>query len=1438
MPNESGQLSELCRRAVAGDSAALGQLLDAYRKPLRRMVRLRLDARLQGRIDASDVLQETFLEVTRRLPEYQCDPRMPLAEYIQAYPEHAADIKDLFPALVMMEDLAPNDDSLAGPASPASLVPPGVKSEEGRRIGDYALLREIGRGGMGIVYEAEQLSLGRRVALKVLTLPPGESSAVRERFRREARAAAQLHHTNIVPVHEVGHQGDHYYYAMQLIAGQGLDEVVKELRQLRATRYTGARPSDEAGSVALSLLNARFEAPNLADEGQEARDEAREPRSEVGGNERPWARKETARGDSHPSPLAPHPSSASALSLPAGSDSSRSNADSRRYYWSVARIGVQAAEALVYAHQRGIIHRDVKPSNLLLDTAGVVWVTDFGLAKTEDACLTQPGDIVGTVRYMAPERFQGACDRRADIYGLGLTLYELLTLVPAFDCADRLMLIDRIGKQEPRRPRALDPRIPRDLETIVLKAIEKEPGRRYQTAEELAHDLRCLLEDRPIRARRSAPWERTWRWCRRNPWIAVSAFTAAGFLIAACLTLLVSNMLITQEQAQKERALETARDNERRARYRLYAAQMNLAQQAWDLGNPSRTLELLEGQRPKFDQEDLRGFEWYYFWRLCQGRRRFRLRGHDSAVFAVAFAPDGKTLASGDWDGNVKLWDVATGQEQASPPGHQRWVTKLAFTPDGKTLVSSGGDACVKLWDVATREERARFPGPVHARSVAVSPDGRTLAAGWESGAVQLWDLATGQTRTLAETLLGPAVALSFSPNSKTLAAGTSHSNKCLQLWDLTREPPLAVTRAGTNGIHALAFSPDGKLVAIGGFAGLVKLLDVASGQQRASRQGEGDVYSVAFAPDGKSLALGLQDGSVMLWEPATAREQALAQRASVMAVAFAPDGKTLASGSDDGNVSLWDVNAGQEPAILQHPFEVGPVLYSAEDQGLVSLSGVQVRLWDARTGRQRARFDAHAPDSPPAGANTALALAPDGKLLAVVTEGPDIRLWDLLTGKEVGSLVGHTAGIWALAFAPDGKTLASGSWDKTVRLWDVDTRRVRAVLTGTPAVMSLAFSPKGTTLAIGCQFGEVYLCGAATGGNRSLLHGRTGVAHMMLALAFAPDGQALATGEWDGTVKLWNVASGQLQVSFRGHTARLTALAFFPDGKTLASASNDMTVKLWDVATGQERVTLRGHRGGVTSIAVASDSGTLVSSGRDGTVRIWRAATDAEARAPATELDPDDPDGPLAKERWGDQLWANGKAVEAEPGYRQALARWEELAEAFPAVAEYQRHRATTRFKLEVLRGGGESHHAGLAYRQLLEIEPPNSRELNNLAAQLITSSDPELRYANWAVGFAQQAVDLRPGKAMFRRTLGMAHHRAGNWPAAAAALEGAQELGYLDGTGQFCLAMARWQLGNRDEALHWYHKGVAWMKDHPDDSVARPFYDEAAAVLGLAKP
>jgi serine/threonine protein kinase len=417
-----------------------------------------------------DPLAEQFAERLRRgeLPT--------LTEYVQQYPELADEIREVFPALVMMEQFKPTSADMVG-----------TKEKRLEQIGDYRLLREIGRGGMGVVYEAEQISLGRRVALKVLPYDNRTNPTYLERFRREAKAAARLEHTNIVPVYGVGEVDGVHYYAMQFIPGEGLDKVLHDLRCLRASQETPRNGSPDldsvpSDSVAANLLSVRFE--------------SHEP--EVMEN---------------------------ALTTDYGqgrSSATLSGSESKvEYCRNVARIGLQVAEGLAYAHKQGILHRDIKPSNLLLDLKGNVWITDFGLAKSEDAQeLTATGDLVGTIRYMAPERFEGTSLPQSDVYALGMTLYELLTFRPAFDESNRARLIQRILHEDPPAPRRFEPRIPRDLETIVLKAIAPDSRRRYATAGGLAEDLHRFLEDRPIQARRSWLPERVWRLCRRNPAIA------------------------------------------------------------------------------------------------------------------------------------------------------------------------------------------------------------------------------------------------------------------------------------------------------------------------------------------------------------------------------------------------------------------------------------------------------------------------------------------------------------------------------------------------------------------------------------------------------------------------------------------------------------------------------------------------------------------------------------------------------------------------------------------------------------------------------------------------------------------------------------------------------------------------------------------------------
>jgi serine/threonine protein kinase len=431
------------------------------------------------------------------------------------------------------------------------------------RVGDYRVLRELGRGGMAVVYEAEQKSLGRRVALKVLTGTALTIQQVR-RFEREARSAARLHHTNIVPVFGVGHEGNVHYYVMQYIPGQPLDQVLKEVRRLRRGNHGSGQESaaasvvraDErpsASQVALSLWSGRGILP-VIDDGPEGPSTTECPAAD------PTLPDQTER-NSAPTPDPPVDPVGPAIPSCSHSDVLSSSVDltgsGRRYAIAIARIGAQVADALEYAADQGIIHRDVKPSNILLDLCETAWVTDFGLAKVsglED--LTHSGDLVGTLRYMAPERFRGEADRRSDVYALGLTLYELLVLRPAHNESDRARLIRQVTEEEAPRLSKLDPTIPRDLATIVHKAMAREPAERYTTAGAMASDLRRFLDDRPVVARRPSLVDRAAKWARRHRYAVWSGtISLAALLVLSVIGLAVSNVLISREKDRKDAAL-------------------------------------------------------------------------------------------------------------------------------------------------------------------------------------------------------------------------------------------------------------------------------------------------------------------------------------------------------------------------------------------------------------------------------------------------------------------------------------------------------------------------------------------------------------------------------------------------------------------------------------------------------------------------------------------------------------------------------------------------------------------------------------------------------------------------------------------------------------------------------------------------------------------
>jgi serine/threonine-protein kinase len=460
-------------------------------------------------------LAESFLERHRQ------GERPTIEEYAARYPELASRIRAVFPTLRLVEELGPMADQSAAdlPREPEVSVP--------SRIGDYRIIREIGRGGMGVVFEAEQISLTRRVALKVLVHVAAVDPRLIERFHVEARSAGRLHHPRIIPVYDVGETDGFHYYAMQLIDGRGLDRVLAEIR---TTRAGAGDPSTLAGGAPTERAPRHNEAMRDAEGTSGGSPDNRQDRPD----------QRSAITDSHP----------------------------QRYCREVARIGMHVAESLEYAHAAGILHRDIKPSNLILDRQGDIWVADFGLAKAFDTAdpaakggLTITGDIVGTMRYMAPERFRGWSDPRSDVYGLGITLYELLTLRPVFDTDDRVLLMEQVLHAAPRLPRDIDRRIPVDLETIVLKAIDKEPARRYSSASELAADLRSFLEYRPILARRARLAEVAAQWCRRNPMVA----GMAAMLTLAILAGLVSTTVLWRRavrlHAESQQNLAAARKN-------------------------------------------------------------------------------------------------------------------------------------------------------------------------------------------------------------------------------------------------------------------------------------------------------------------------------------------------------------------------------------------------------------------------------------------------------------------------------------------------------------------------------------------------------------------------------------------------------------------------------------------------------------------------------------------------------------------------------------------------------------------------------------------------------------------------------------------------------------------------------------------------------------
>lgn len=873
----------------------------------------------------------------------------------------------------------------------------------------------------------------------------------------------------------------------------------------------------------------------------------------------------------------------------------------------IARLLATVAEAVHYAHQRGLLHRDLKPGNILLDDKKQPHVTDFGLAVR----LAAPGDepaggtpsymapeqarayqqvrsshgIAGASNYMAPEQAAGqkSLTTAVDIYGLGAVLYELLTGKAPFRGKDLADTLEQVRNQPPLPPRRVQPLAARDLEAICLKCLQKDPAQRYASARELARDLRRYLAGEPVRARPARAGERLAKWSRRKPGIALltAAILFVTFVGSALVIWHWRNAVVSLEKAEKL----------------LYVNGIDRAERLLSSGQRNRTEEILQ-QCPKH----LRHWEWHYLKRWDQPEAPLL---HDDLVKSVIFSPNGKTLATADDDGKVHLWDADSRKKlEILKPRAPCAVKMVTFSPDGKRLASAAENRTVTVWDLEIRRQMDFTQAGI---LVTFHPDGKHLISAGRGEEVKVWDSTTGK---MAKSLKHQvdAECLAISPEGEWLVVGGRGDPTTVAVLNLrTRaemDPgkffPKGIEFRAQDFIYALAFlSKTSGLIAIKNQAHVWhqdKVLSLPGFTGRCS--------SLAVSARGEHVAASFSTGStgsVMLWEAKDGKRLFSCQQFPLAnCVAPSPDGKRLAIARGK---EVTVENLPDQPNRPGHRKleQAGRVLaFDPESKNLLIAQGDKVFEWDLAQAKARARVSLQ-------GLGNRLALHPNGRLLAGPGEKNTVCLWNLETGKKFLSLSGHKAPLTVLAFSPNGEKVAAAARDRSIKVWETTAGQL---LFSLPAqadeVLSLALSADGKRLASSCRDWKVKIWDLSNQNEANEPLSLDGHEKFVSGVSFSRDGRWLASAGADTAIKIWDARIGKEVQTLHGHTGAVVAALFSPDGQRLFSAGEDGIVKIWNTTDGQELLSLTSQQKGIIDLVLSPDGGLLATGNSDGSVNTW----------------------------------------------------------------------------------------------------------------------------------------------------------------------------------------------------------------------------------------